>query len=83
MRKLLAHIFKIGEKERERARGRKEGREEERKEAGRERGRKENNLAFEGKRNKSHMYFWCTIFEMRSVNRNKEEKYKTETLEIQ
>lgn len=36
MRKLLAHIFKIGEKERERARGRKEGGEEERKEAGRE-----------------------------------------------
>lgn len=40
-------------------------------------GREGNNLAFEGSRKKSRMYFWCTIFEMRSVNIHKKGKYKT------
>lgn len=61
MRKLLAHIFKIKEKEREQGKG-WEGE------------NKDNNLAFEGKRSKFHIYFWYIIFEMTSVNVNKEGK---------
>lgn len=62
MRKLLAHILQIKEQERGKDR---------------EGGREGNNLAFEGSRKKSCMYFWCTIFEMRSVNIHKKGKYKT------